>query len=213
MGKVKELVIISGKGGTGKTTISTNLTSYLATMLKDVVLADLDVEEPNAALFVKGKLKKEQVSNKMIPKWSEVDCTLCGKCAEVCNFNAIVAMPKEIVVFPELCHSCYACSELCPTNSLPMTPSRIGVIKEFEADGFSLVEGRLDLGQEMAVPLIAQTIKYTDKNFSNSIIIKNISTKTIQSFSRINNYLSIRKGRNCIGEPIFLHNTQNIILF
>ena len=166
-----KITFASGKGGTGKTTISTNLTSYLATMSKDVVLADLDVEEPNAALFVKGKLKKEQVSNKMIPKWSEVDCTLCGKCAEVCNFNAIVAMPKEIVVFPELCHSCYACSELCPTNSLPMTPSRIGVIKEFETDGFSLVEGRLDLGQEMAVPLIAQTIKYTDKNFSNSIKI------------------------------------------
>ncbi len=166
-----KITFASGKGGTGKTTISTNLTSYLASMSKDVVLADLDVEEPNTALFIKGKLKKEQVSNKMIPQWNEIDCTLCGKCAKVCNFNAIVAMPKEILVFPELCHSCYACSELCPTNSLPMTPSRIGVIKEFEADGFSLVEGRLDLGQEMAVPLIAQTIKYTDENFSDSIKI------------------------------------------
>ncbi len=166
-----KITFASGKGGTGKTTISINLTAYLAGMSKNVVLTDLDVEEPNAALFVKGKLKKEQVSNKMVPRWNEADCTLCGKCAEVCNFNAIVAMPKEILVFAELCHSCYACSELCPTNSLPMTPSRIGVIKEFEADGFSLVEGRLDLGQEMAVPLIAQTIKYTDENFSDSIKI------------------------------------------
>ena len=166
-----KITFASGKGGTGKTTISTNLTSYLASMGENVVLADLDVEEPNSALFVKSKLQKTEISNKMIPKWEEADCTLCGKCAEVCNFNAIVAMPKEILVFPELCHSCYACSELCPTNSLPMIPSRIGEIKEFKADGFSLIEGRLDLGQEMAVPLIAQTIEYADKNFSDSIKI------------------------------------------
>ena len=166
-----KITFASGKGGTGKTTISTNLTSYLASMGKSVVLADLDVEEPNSALFIKSTLKKIEISNKMIPKWEEVDCTLCGKCAEVCNFNAIVAMPEEILVFPELCHSCYACSELCPTDSLPMTPSRIGEIKEFKADGFSLIEGRLDLGQEMAVPLIAQTIEYADKNFRESIKI------------------------------------------
>ena len=166
-----KITFASGKGGTGKTTISTNLTSYLASMGESVVLADLDVEEPNSALFIKSTLKKTEISNKMIPKWEEVDCALCGKCAEVCNFNAIVAMPEEILVFPELCHSCYACSELCPTNSLPMIPSRIGEIKEFKADGFSLVEGRLDLGQEMAVPLIAQTIEYTDKNFSDCIKI------------------------------------------
>jgi len=166
-----KITFASGKGGTGKTTISTNLTSYLASMGESVVLADLDVEEPNSALFIKSTLKKTEISNKMIPKWEEVDCALCGKCAEVCNFNAIVAMPEEILVFPELCHSCYACSELCPTNSLPMIPSRIGEIKEFKADGFSLVEGRLDLGQEMAVPLIAQTIEYADKNFSDCIKI------------------------------------------
>ena len=166
-----KITFASGKGGTGKTTISTNLTSYLASMNKEVVLADLDVEEPNSALFINGELKAEKIANKMIPQWDLTDCTLCKKCAEVCNFNAIVAMAKEILVFPELCHSCYACSELCPTNSLPMTPSRIGLIAEFSADGFSLVEGRLDLGQEMAVPLIAQTIAYTDENFSDCIKI------------------------------------------
>jgi len=166
-----KITFASGKGGTGKTTISTNLTSYLASMGKSVVLADLDVEEPNSALFIKSTLTNSQISNKMIPKWEEADCRLCGKCARVCNFNAIVAMPKEILIFAELCHSCYACSELCPTDSLPMTPSRIGEIKEFKAEAFSLVEGRLDLGQEMAVPLIAQTIAYTDEHFSDSIKI------------------------------------------
>lgn len=166
-----KITFASGKGGTGKTTVSTNLTSYLASMGKNIVLADLDVEEPNSALFIQGEFIKSEISNKMIPKWEEEDCTLCGKCTEVCNFNAIVAMPEEILVFPELCHSCYACSELCPTSSLPMTPSRIGEIKEFKTDNFTLVEGRLDLGQEMAVPLIAQTIAYVDENFKDSIKI------------------------------------------
>lgn len=166
-----KITIASGKGGTGKTTLSTNLTSYLAGLGEAVVLADLDVEEPNSALFLKGELKEEQVSHKMIPKWEEENCTFCGECADVCNFNAIVALSDEILVYPELCHSCYACSELCPTDSLPMTPERIGKIKAFSCDGFDLVEGRLDLGQEMAVPLIAQTINYVDENFKNHIKI------------------------------------------
>ncbi len=166
-----KITIASGKGGTGKTTISTNLTSYLASLGKSVVLADLDVEEPNSALFIKGEMIHKQICNKMVPKWEEADCILCGECAEVCNFNAIVSMPEEILVFSELCHSCYACSELCPTDSLPMNPVRIGELKEFKADGFNFVEGRLDLGQEMAVPLIAQTIDYVDKKFDNHIKI------------------------------------------
>jgi len=166
-----KITIASGKGGTGKTTISTNLSSYIANMGNSVVLSDLDVEEPNSALFLQTKLIHTQTSNKMVPVWKKEDCTLCGECAKNCNFNAIVAMPKEILVFKELCHSCYACSELCPTDSLPMTPSRIGEIKEFQAKGFPFIEGRLDLGQEMAVPLISQTIEYTCKKYPNHIKI------------------------------------------
>ena len=166
-----KITIASGKGGTGKTTLSTNLTSYLSSLGEKVVLADLDVEEPNSALFFKATLTEEQVSNKMIPKWEKADCTYCGECADVCNFNAIVALSDEILVYPELCHSCYACSELCPTNSLPMTAERIGEIKAFTCDSFDLVEGRLDLGQEMAVPLIAQTINYVDENFEKHLKI------------------------------------------
>jgi len=163
------ITIASGKGGTGKTTVSSNLTYYLANQNKDVVLADLDVEEPNSSLFIKAKKINSQIANTMKPTWVEDDCKLCGKCAEVCNFNAILALPKGILTFPELCHSCYACSELCPTDSLPMKPSKIGEITEYKADKFSFVEGRLDLGQEMAVPLIAQTIEYVNKKYPNAL--------------------------------------------
>ncbi|WP_296823566.1 ATP-binding protein [Sulfurovum sp.] len=166
-----KLTIASGKGGTGKTTVSSNLTTYLASMGKDVVLADLDVEEPNSALFLNAKLVHSKVANKMVPKWDAKDCTLCGECEEVCAFNAILQLPEEIRVFPELCHSCYACSELCPTFSLPMTPAKIGVISEYKNELFSMVEGKLDLGQEMAVPLIAQTMEYVDEKFPENIKI------------------------------------------
>lgn len=164
-----KITIASGKGGTGKTTISANLAAYLAQKGQAVVLADLDVEEPNAALFLQIDLTDEQIANKMTPRWESADCTLCGECAEVCNFNAIVALSDEILVYPELCHSCYACSELCPTDSLPMQPVRIGEIKAYKTKTFDFVEGRLDLGQEMAVPMIAQTIAYADAHFPQSI--------------------------------------------
>lgn len=164
-----KVTIASGKGGTGKTTVSSNLTAYLAEYGKSVVLADLDVEEPNSGLFIHGKTKYDKIANKMVPHWDSTDCTYCGDCANVCNFNAIVALSDEIIIHPELCHSCYACSELCPTNSLPMSPKRIGEIKAFKTENFDFVEGRLDIGQEMAVPLIGQTIDYVDENYDGYI--------------------------------------------
>ena len=163
------ITIASGKGGTGKTTVSSNLTYYLSEMGKNVVLADLDVEEPNSSLFIKADKVNTKTAYTMKPVWVEDNCKLCGKCAEVCNFNAILALPKGILTFPELCHSCYACSELCPTDSLPMKPSKIGEITEYKTEKFSFVEGRLDLGQEMAVPLIAQTMEYVNEKFPEAI--------------------------------------------
>lgn len=166
-----KITIASGKGGTGKTTLSSNLVSYLADQNQKVVLADLDVEEPNSAIFIQGELKDQNVFHKMVPKWDSSDCTLCGKCAEVCNFNAIIDLPDEIRVYPALCHSCHACSELCPAGSLPMTPERIGEIREYHHEKFALVEGILDLGQEMAVPLIGGTIDYVDAKFDGFVKI------------------------------------------
>jgi len=159
-----KITIASGKGGTGKTTLSTNLAACLAES-KSVVLIDLDVEEPNSGLFIHGELIRQEDKFKMVPQWKTETCTLCGNCHEVCNFHAIVQLADEIMVFPQLCHSCYACSELCPTDSLPMIPEKMGVLREFQAEKLTFIESKLDIGQEQAVPLIAQTQRYVNSKY------------------------------------------------
>ena len=159
-----KIAIASGKGGTGKTTLSTNLAGYFAEK-GEVVLADLDVEEPNSGLFIKGEFIHKEDKYKMIPEWEQEKCTLCGLCQEVCNFHAVIQLVDIIMIFPELCHGCYACSELCPTDALPMVPKKMGELNHFRKDNLTFVESRLDIGQEQAVPLISQTNEYIDKHF------------------------------------------------
>ena len=164
-----KIAIASGKGGTGKTTLSTNLAYYLSEK-QEVVLADLDVEEPNSKLFIEAEIFHKEDKFKMIPEWIEDKCTLCGICTDVCNYNSIIQLGTMILVFPELCHSCYACSELCPTEALPMVTQKMGELSHFKKDNLNLIESRLDIGQEQAVPLIAQTIDYVDENFDDETI-------------------------------------------
>ena len=164
-----KIAIASGKGGTGKTTLSTNLASYLSE--KDrVLLVDLDVEEPNSGLFIKGNLVYEEDKYKMIPEWDKDKCQLSGNCQEVCNFHAVLKLGEQIMVFPELCHSCYACSELCPSGALPMIPEKRGVLREYKNNNLTFIESRLDIGQEQAAPLIAQTKKYIEKHLNDFVI-------------------------------------------
>lgn len=163
------IAIASGKGGTGKTTVSTNLAALLSETY-EVVLADLDVEEPNSDLFIKAIDHREEEKFKMIPVWQESSCSLCGACQKVCNFHAIIFLGSQVMVFPELCHSCYACSELCPTLSLPMIKERIGATKISKQGQLHFVESRLDVGQEQAVPLISQTINYLNSSYKADII-------------------------------------------
>ena len=164
-----KIAIASGKGGTGKTTVSTNLTSLIAES-NNVVLTDLDVEEPNSGLFISGKTLHEEDKFKMIPEWKNDECILCGNCQKVCNFNAVMKLGEMIMVFPELCHGCYACSELCPTKSLPMIPKKMGELKHYKSGNLDFIESKLIIGEEQAVPLIKQTLDYVDENFQKKII-------------------------------------------
>lgn len=163
-----KIAIASGKGGTGKTTLSTNLASYMAES-GPVVLSDLDVEEPNSGLFLKqGQERESRGMFRQVPSWNRAACTLCGECQAVCRFNSLIKMGDQVMVFPELCHSCFACSELCPAGALPMVPLKMGVLSDYRFGSLSFVESRLEIGQEQAVPLIADTLAYIDEHYADT---------------------------------------------
>ncbi len=158
-----KIAIASGKGGTGKTFIATNLAA-VAAQTYPVKLFDLDVEEPNDHLFFKGEAAKEQVIQRMIPIVNDEICDYCGLCSEICEYNAVVTIPNKVLVFPDLCHSCYGCLELCPQKAISEGKKDIGTVSSFPHNGIDLIQGKLKL-RESAVPqLIMETKKYSSSD-------------------------------------------------
>jgi len=147
--------IASGKGGTGKTLVATSLALALKGRDK-VQILDCDVEEPNAHVFLKPAFTHNEIVSIPVPKVDEEKCTYCGKCAEVCVYNAIAVIKQKVLVFPELCHGCGACSYLCPEKAISEEAKEIGVIEMGYADGLEFTHGRLSIGQLMAPPIIRQ---------------------------------------------------------
>ena len=145
------LAIASGKGGTGKTTVSVNLARVFGS---DVMLLDCDVEDPNGHLFLKGELREEETINIKIPKVDESLCDGCGECGRFCEFHAIVSFGTAPLVFPEMCHGCGGCTMVCPMEAIREVDRRIGVVETLQAGNITLVQGRLDVGEAMAPPLI-----------------------------------------------------------
>lgn len=163
------LAIASGKGGTGKTTVAVHLSTLLARDTH-IVLTDLDVEEPNSSLFLHLRECEPLRQTRMVPTFDQDACTSCGLCSEVCAFHALIQIPNQVLIFPQLCHSCHACSELCPAGALPMTPMEIGQITVGRTETFELVTGLLDVGQEQAVPLISKTIEYVEREYEEPVL-------------------------------------------
>jgi MinD superfamily P-loop ATPase len=147
--------VASGKGGTGKTTVATNLALYLASDKSNQVrFLDCDVEEPNAHIFLKPKIERKRPVSLLVPEIDRRKCTFCGECAKVCAYNAIVVLKKEVLTFPELCHGCGGCSLLCPEHAISEKERSIGVLEEGRAGSMEFIQGRLNIGEPMATPLI-----------------------------------------------------------
>jgi MinD superfamily P-loop ATPase len=157
--------IASGKGGTGKTTIATSL----ALSLEKVQLLDCDVEEPNAAIFLKPRTDKSVPVGIPVPEVDKDTCTFCRKCSEVCAYHALVVLPKDVLFFPELCHGCGGCAFVCPEKAIKEVPREIGLIETGRTNSLSYVQGTLNVGEPMATPLIRREKCFIDK--SKTVII------------------------------------------
>jgi MinD superfamily P-loop ATPase len=145
------IAVASGKGGTGKTTVTVNLARAMGV---PVQVADCDVEEPNAHLFLKGPVCESEIAVVPVPKVDESICDGCGECSRFCQYHAIVTPGKKPLVFPELCHGCGGCFQVCPKKAIHEEDRRIGVVETVHAGNAILIQGRLDVGVAMSAPLI-----------------------------------------------------------
>jgi len=151
--------IASGKGGTGKTTIATNL----ALSLGKVQVIDCDVEEPNADIFFNAEIKEREDVTVEIPEIDKEKCDYCGKCSEFCAYNALAVVPSDVLVFPELCHSCGGCAIVCPQNAINWKRKSVGKIEHGVTNGVDFYHGLLNVGEIQAVPVIKALKKKIDK--------------------------------------------------
>lgn len=153
--------IASGKGGTGKTTVATNLCASIG---GNLALLDCDVEAPNAHLFLAPEILRAEPVNAPVPRVDEEKCTLCRKCMEICRFKAIAVMGKKVITFPELCHSCGGCLLICPENAVTEADRFIGEVSSGRvpdlgsspSGSLAFHSGLLHIGQVMAPPVIRQ---------------------------------------------------------
>ena len=146
-----KIAVASGKGGTGKTSVAVNL----ALSLGETQVLDCDVEEPNAHILLKPEVESVSPVEVVVPRVLEDRCDYCGECARFCQYHALFVAGQTVLVFTELCHSCGGCSIVCPKAAIVEEPREIGRVFRGSAGGVELVYGELDVGEPMAVPVIA----------------------------------------------------------
>jgi MinD superfamily P-loop ATPase len=154
-----QIAIASGKGGTGKTTLSVALAQAWDGPIQ---LLDCDVEEPNASIFLTLENQTEKRVSVPVPAVDSARCTGCGKCAAICQFNALAVAGKTVLVFAELCHSCGGCEKICLEKAITEVPLSVGTIRQGQSGNIAFIEGRLDIGLAMAPPIIRAVKKTAD---------------------------------------------------
>ncbi len=155
-----QIAISSGKGGTGKTFIATNLAALLAERGESVTYLDCDVEEPNGHLFLKPEI--DQVERRTVRAPVRIDsdaCVGCGRCAEACHYNAIAMIKEKALLFGELCHACGACSIVCPTGAVVEGDKEIGVLRHGKSGAIACCDGLLKTAVGGMSPRLIHALK------------------------------------------------------
>ncbi|RLC70428.1 MAG: (4Fe-4S)-binding protein [Chloroflexi bacterium] len=158
--------VASGKGGTGKTLVATSLALSLPERVR---FLDCDVEEPNAHIFLKPTFTSREPVYIPVPRVDEARCTHCGRCAEVCAYHAIAVLQDKVLLFPELCHGCGACSYLCPEKAISEVGREIGVVEIGRCGEIELIQGKLSVGEPLAVPVTRKVKEHLDGDGVNII--------------------------------------------
>ena len=164
-----KIAIASGKGGTGKTLVATNIFHTLLSKNEDVLLIDCDAEAPNAVAFFKTKKTGSTEVTMMVPEIDTGKCTYCGKCHDYCNYNAIFIIPpmKIIKVIEDLCHGCGACSVACEYDAISEKSVSLGYVTTFDINGRRrIIESRMNTGKMSPVPVIQAAIKLAEDSYS-----------------------------------------------
>jgi MinD superfamily P-loop ATPase len=158
--------VASGKGGTGKTTISTNLAASLSRAGRKVQYLDCDVEEPNGHIFLKPEVETSEDVTVGVPEVDMDKCTGCGKCGRLCQYSAIICLKDKPLVFEQLCHSCGGCMAICPVGAITEKQRKIGIAEFGKSNGTYFGHGRLEVGAIQTSALI----KYVKKRIKNDVI-------------------------------------------
>jgi len=159
------VAIASGKGGTGKTTIATNL----ALVAPAAQYLDCDVEEPNGHLFLKPEIEKQTEVSLPIPQIDAELCSLCGTCATACEFNALAVIGDKVMVFNDLCHGCGTCMFVCPEAAISETGKVIGKLeygtaRSVRGKDFTFTHGITRIGNPLTPPIIKQAKKLIEED-------------------------------------------------
>ncbi len=145
-----KIAVLSGKGGTGKTTVSASM----AFALGPCQYIDCDVEEPNGAIFLKPALQEPYQVKVPVPEVDPAKCNGCGNCAKACQFHALAVIKDKVLLFSEICHHCGACMVSCSNGAIHEVERAIGVI-EADARG-AFLHGRLNIGEPISIPIIRE---------------------------------------------------------
>lgn len=157
------IAVASGKGGTGKTTIATNLAKTLCKDGQKVQYLDCDVEEPNGHIFLNPQINGSRKITVDVPEIDTEKCTGCGQCGRICQYNAIVCIKENVLTFEQLCHSCGGCRLICPAGAVTPKPLDIGEIQYGNADGVDFSSGMLRIGH-VRTPSVIKEVKKNIKD-------------------------------------------------